>query len=133
MIQLTRLDGLRVLFVDDRRDARIVVEHILRDAGAQVTSLENGKQALDLFEACSPDQPHLFDVLVMDIAMPVLDGLTTTRRLRRKGFHMPILALTAGAMEEDRQECLQAGCDDYLSKPIDGERLVELIHRLAQN
>lgn len=130
-MELTRLDGLNVLFVDDRRDARFVVDHILRDAGADVTLLANGQEAVDLISNPSLESGR-FDVLVMDVNMPVLDGLTATRKIRSQGYRMPILALTTGAMEEDRLECLDAGCDEYLSKPIDGARLVELVHQLAQ-
>ena len=130
-MELTRLDGLRILFVDDRRDARFVVEHILRDAGADVTSRENGKQALECIVNSSQTSDIPFDVLVMDVNMPVMDGLTATRRLRRLGDQTPILALTSGAMEEDRRECLEAGCDEYLCKPINGERLVQLVSILA--
>ncbi|WP_437230234.1 response regulator [Planctomicrobium sp. SH661] len=129
-MELTRLDGLNVLFVDDRRDARFVVDHILRDAGAEVTLLENGQEAVELVN-CPPQLVSSFDVMVIDVNMPVLDGLSATRCIRRQGHRMPIIALTAGAMEEDRRECLAAGCDEYLSKPIDGERLVEMVHQLV--
>lgn len=131
-MELTRLDGLSVLFVDDRRDARFVVDHILRDAGAAVTLLANGQEAVDLVTKEASESSR-FDVVVMDVNMPVLDGLTATREIRSSGLKLPILALTAGAMEEDRRECLDAGCDEYLSKPIDGARLVELVHQLAQS
>jgi len=130
-MELTRLDGLNVLFVDDRRDARFVVDHILRDAGADVTLLANGQEAVDRVNSPPASHEH-FDVLVMDVNMPVLDGLMATRKIRSQGHRVPILALTTGAMEEDRRECLDAGCDEYLSKPIDGEKLIELIHQLAQ-
>jgi len=130
-MELTRLDGVNVLFVDDRRDARFVVDHILRDAGADVTLLANGQEAVELVNN-RPLATSGFDVLVMDVNMPVLDGLTATRQLRSQGHRVPILALTTGSMEEDRRECLEAGCDEFLSKPIDGERLVELVHQLAQ-
>jgi len=130
-MELTRLDGVNVLFVDDRRDARFVVDHILRDAGADVTLLANGQEAVELVNNQSLAATS-FDVLVMDVNMPILDGLTATRRLRSQGYRVPILALTTGSMEEDRRECLEAGCDEFLSKPIDGERLVELVHQLAQ-
>jgi len=130
-MELTRLDGLSVLFVDDRRDARFVVDHILRDAGADVTLLANGQEAVDRVNGLPFSKEH-FDVLVMDVNMPVLDGLTATRQIRSQGHRVPILALTTGSMEEDRLECMDAGCDEFLSKPIDGEKLVEVIRQLAQ-
>ncbi|HWL07190.1 MAG TPA: response regulator [Planctomicrobium sp.] len=128
----TRLDGLHVLFVDDRRDARFVVDHILRDAGAAVSLAEDGVQALSMIATTSEVDTRAYDVVVMDVAMPGLDGLSATRHLRQLGFHHPILALTAGNMELDRQECLEAGCDEYQSKPIDGFNLVNAIYRLSR-
>jgi CheY-like chemotaxis protein len=130
-MQQIRLDGVSVLFVDDRRDARFVVEHILRDAGAQVTALENGLQAIEAVESSTASRQASYDVVVMDVHMPVMDGLMATKRLRTGGYQAPILALTAGAMEQDRQECLEAGCNDYMAKPIDGERLVQRVRKLA--
>jgi CheY-like chemotaxis protein len=126
------LKGLNVLFADDRRDARFVVEHILRDAGATVMSVENGFQALAAVSSPESFASDPFDVVIMDVSMPIIDGLTATRQLRKTGHQVPIVALTAGAMEEDRQECLSAGYSDYLSKPIDGARLVQTVHRLAR-
>lgn len=130
-MNLPRLDGLHVLFVDDRRDARYVVDHLLRDAGARVTLLENGQQALEKVTAAPPGRSGAFDVVVLDMAMPVMDGLEATRILRQRGYDLPILALTAGVMEEDREECLAAGCDDYLRKPIDGIQLIQRVRTLA--
>lgn len=130
-MKVPRLDGLRVLFVDDRRDARFVVDHILRDAGAAVTLAENGQQAIEAITAAPPDSRNEFDVVVLDINMPVMDGLSATKQLREQGYCLPILALTAGILKDDRDDCLAAGCNDYLRKPIDGVRLVEVVRELA--
>ncbi len=132
-MEAVRLDGLSVLFVDDRRDARFVVDHILRDAGAVVTLAQNGQEALEMIESCCDGGgPRPYDVVVMDVNMPVLDGLTATRRLRKSGCKVPVLALTAGAMEHDRQECLDAGCNEHLPKPINGLGLVQTVRRLCE-
>jgi CheY-like chemotaxis protein/HPt (histidine-containing phosphotransfer) domain-containing protein/anti-sigma regulatory factor (Ser/Thr protein kinase) len=123
------LAGLRVLLVDDGLDnQRLISVHLTR-AGAQVDVLANGQLAIDrLTDASAP----AYDVVLMDMQMPVLDGYSATAELRALGFKRPIVALTAHAMEGDRIKCLQAGCDDYASKPIDSRRLAELVLSHAQ-
>ena len=87
---------------------------------------ENGQIALDL--ALTAQQVgNPFDVILMDMQMPVMDGYEATQNLREAGYKEPIIALTAHAMTEDRQKCIDAGCDDYITKPIDPKKLVGLI------
>ena len=125
------LKGGKVLLVDDRRDIRFVGQHFLEEAGAQVMTAEDGKQAIEFVEAqLATGRP--FDAIVMDVHMPVMDGMAAVRELRKQGCETPIVALTADAMVDDRQRCLAAGYDVYLTKPIDAAGLVTTVGRLLQ-
>jgi two-component system CheB/CheR fusion protein len=123
---LPDLTGLNVLVVDDRRDIRYLVESYLEEAGATVETGGDGHAALDYLQRSLPD------VLVLDMQMPRLDGYSTARELRQRGFKLPILALTASAMKYDRDLCLQAGCDSYLSKPVERGALLRQVDLLAR-
>ncbi len=117
----------RILLVEDGPDNQRLIAFVLRKAGAEVALAGDGHMALD--KVCgngTSDAP--FDLILMDMQMPVMDGYEATRQLRALGFRKPIIALTAHAMESDRQECIEAGCDDYMSKPIDREKLVALVN-----
>jgi PAS domain S-box-containing protein len=110
----TRLHG-RILLAEDGVDNQRLIAFHLRKAGATVEIAENGRRALDMLSA--PDAA--FDLLLTDMQMPEMDGYSLARTLRARGSQMPIVALTAHAMAEDRRKCTEAGCDDYASKPID--------------
>ncbi len=109
----------RVLLVDDGETNRRLIRRILERAGLDVTCAVNGKNALDILEHDS------FDLILMDMQMPVLDGYSATKAVRQRGITTPVLALTASAMKGDRERCLAAGCSDYLTKPIDIRMLLE--------
>jgi PAS domain S-box-containing protein len=122
----------RVLVVDDRRDIRLLIQHFLEEAGVEVTPAENGRNAIETIEeAHRQGQP--FDVIIMDMQMPVMDGYTATRELRGRGFKRPIIALTASAMKGEREDCLAVGCDDYLSKPVTQSDLVAAVARYSRD
>ncbi len=118
-----RLRG-RVLLAEDTRDNQVLISHMLRRLGTDVVLAENGRLAHDLaLAALSEGRP--FDLILMDMQMPVLDGNEATRMLRTAGYTAPIVALTANSMVSDRDLCLSFGCDDYVSKPVDRARLLE--------
>lgn len=122
--QVTSLSG-RILLAEDGADNQRLISFILRKAGASVISVTDGAQAIDAaLSAKRLNQP--FDLILMDMQMPELDGYTATTRLRAAGYDGPIIALTAHAMSEDRDRCLRAGCDEYATKPIDKPHLLEL-------
>ncbi|MBN2021348.1 MAG: response regulator [Pirellulales bacterium] len=118
---LVRLPGSRILLVEDGETNRKLIRVVLQRAGARVTCAENGQIGVELALRQS------FDLILMDMQMPVLDGYTATARLRRKGIGVPILALTAHAMKGDEEKCASAGCSGYLTKPVDPEVLVRAV------
>ncbi|MCC6669993.1 MAG: response regulator [Planctomycetes bacterium] len=116
----------RVLYAEDAPDNQRLVSSILRKAGLEVDIAENGRLAIERArQAVAEGKPY--DLILMDIQMPELDGCAATRWLRSNGFALPIVALTAHAMESDRERCMAAGCTDYATKPIGRERLVSLV------
>ncbi len=120
----------RVLLAEDGPDNQRLISFLLKKAGAEVALAENGQIACDLALAAR-DEGRPFDVILMDMQMPVLDGYDATAKLRDAGYSGPILALTANAMSTDRDKCLNAGCDDYVKKPIDHQRLLTLVDGYA--
>ena len=121
-----RVVPCRILLAEDLPDNRSLIGCLLHDAATEVSMAENGQIALEMALAAQ-QQGNPFDVILMDIQMPVMDGHEATRRLRAGGYKGPIIALTAFAMSEDCQKCIDAGCNDYLSKPIDPEKLIGLV------
>jgi PAS domain S-box-containing protein len=120
-----KLDG-RILLAEDGPDNQRLITHVLRKIGAQVTSAKNGEAAFQLAME-SMQVGHPFDAILMDMQMPVMDGYEATRQLRDAGYQGPIVALTAHAMSDDRQKCLDAGCSEYVTKPIDRANLLTVI------
>ena len=104
------------------------MKYFLESAGAKVTIAEDGRQAVDAAMR-RRQEGETFDLILMDMQMPIMTGHEAVRALRQEGFQTPIIALTADAMEGERQACLSSGCNEYVTKPIDGEDLVQLVAR----
>jgi two-component system sensor histidine kinase/response regulator len=120
---LAALRGARILLVEDNDINQRVASELLQDAGMVVEIAGNGQIALDMA------QTNRYDLVLMDMQMPVMDGLTATQELRKLygAAQLPIVAMTANAMQRDRERCLAAGMDDFLAKPIDPEQLTTMV------
>ncbi|MEJ8838443.1 hybrid sensor histidine kinase/response regulator [Ramlibacter sp. AN1133] len=116
-----RIPSARVLVVDDGPENRELLSLVLTEQGLWVDEAENGQVALDKLAAAS------YDLVLMDMQMPVMDGYAATRELRRRGLAMPVVALTAHAMKGYEEEVLQAGCTAYLTKPVDIDILLQQV------
>ncbi|NUN04538.1 MAG: response regulator [Bdellovibrio sp.] len=116
-----QLASRHILLIDDVEDNRLLIERMLSRRGAKLTLATNGQEGL------SKALNENYDIVLMDIQMPVMDGYTATKKLREAGYKKPIIALTAHAMKDDRERCLEAGCTDYLTKPVQVDTLVQTI------
>jgi signal transduction histidine kinase/ActR/RegA family two-component response regulator len=120
---------LRILLAEDNAINQKIASHVLEKQGHQVTVAANGRQAL-----ATLDQAH-FDVVLMDVQMPEMDGFETTAAIRARergtGVHLPIIAMTAHAMQGDRERCIAAGMDGYISKPLEVQELIELLEKFS--
>lgn len=117
-----RLSG-RVLVAEDALSNQLLIKILLNKLGLHVTTVENGRRAVE--EASQQS----FDMIFMDIQMPEIDGYEATRLIREKGITTPIIAVTANTSRSERDNCFQAGCDDYVPKPICNEVLIQAIHK----
>lgn len=115
----------RILVVEDHAINRKLVVRLLENLGYRVDVAVNGVEAVQLL----PEKDAPFDLVLMDVQMPEMDGFEATRRFREKGVNIPIIAMTANAMKGDREKCLAAGMNDYVAKPVQPSRLAETISK----
>jgi CheY-like chemotaxis protein len=120
--------GPRVLVADDNRDLQRIFAHQLVLLGLEVVGVANGRDAVDV-ALSALRSGHPFDLILMDLEMPILDGYQATRQVREGGHTGPILALTAHSADETRLDCLRLGCDDCLCKPFDLDQLRNVIRK----
>jgi signal transduction histidine kinase/CheY-like chemotaxis protein len=122
-----RINGC-VLLAEDGIDNQALIVAKLRETGLKIEIASNGQIACDMAMSAA-GRGASFDLILMDVQMPVMDGFTATLQLRSQGYRGPIIALTANAMERDRSKCLNAGCNDFVTKPIQMEKLFKAIGR----
>ncbi len=122
---------LRVLAAEDTRAIQFVLRRMIGQLVDFVEIVSNGQEAVErVMEAQASDTP--FDLVLMDIQMPKLNGIEATRQMRREGFKAPIVALTAGVMESERDACMTAGCTFFLAKPIDLHEVRRILADVAR-
>ncbi|MGX7948721.1 response regulator [Oleidesulfovibrio alaskensis] len=128
---IRQFDGMRALLVEDNIINRHVALDMLQDMGFSVVSAEHGEEALAVLDDVEPPSGPGFDVVFMDIQMPVMDGIEATRVIRQhpRWRHIPIIAMTAHVMSEDRDKALEAGMNDYVTKPVDRMMLLQVLQR----
>ena len=128
------IKGLHILLAEDNELNMEIAEFMLQNEGAEVTKAWNGQEAVELFRKSKPGE---FDVILMDIMMPVMNGYEATKKIRsldREDAKMiPIIAMTANAFTEDRLRAKEAGMDEHIAKPVDGKLLINIIYKLMKH
>jgi two-component system, sensor histidine kinase len=121
------LKGVRILVAEDSKDNQFLITILLRSEGAKIDVASDGIEAISKASSCS------YDIVLLDIQMPKMDGIEALHEIRREGFHGPIIALTAHAVREERERCLREGFDEHISKPIHKQELVDKIASLKDS
>ncbi len=117
--------SLNILVAEDDMAGYMLIEEILKNAGAEIVHAPNGREAVKLVSS------REFDLVLMDIRMPVMNGLEATRKIKSINPKLPVIAVTANALKDEQEDAFQAGCDYYLSKPLQSEKLFDLIKKFA--
>ena len=122
------IEGLSVLLVEDNELNMEIAKFIIENEGAKVTCATNGKEAVDIYK----NAPESFDIILMDIMMPEMDGYEATRMIRKMDVNIPIVAMTANAFMEDKIKAKKAGMNAHVSKPLDKDILIQVIVKLCK-
>lgn len=122
-----KLTGIKILVAEDEDTGFRVIERILNEYGINSIRATNGKEAVELVDS----NPNI-DIILMDIKMPVMNGIEAARMIKSKRPDLPIIANSAFAMPGDKQVFKDAGCEEFISKPIDAEQLISLIRKLVK-
>ena len=120
----SEFEGKKLLLVDDSEDNQDLIARFLDRTGVEIDLASNGRDGVQ--KALNND----YQAVLMDIQMPIMDGYQATARLRQAGYKQPIIALTAYALEDEREKCMRQGCNDHITKPIDRRRLIESLRRV---
>jgi CheY-like chemotaxis protein len=126
------LSSLKILLVDDSEFNRILIKEYLKNTSHIITEAENGREAVDISKTTT------FDVVLMDMQMPIMDGYMATKEIRNwekevTHNHTPIIAVTAYAMKDEQEKSLAVGCDQHISKPILKNSLIDLLESITRN
>jgi len=125
-VELARLDGVHLLLVEDTPSNQVIIMGVLEQAGAHVDVADNGAECLQRLR----DDSVSYDAVLMDVQMPVMDGFTATRKIRDElQLTVPIIAMTAGVLAFERQQCIDSGMDDFIGKPLDIPTMLKTISR----
>ena len=127
-LTIKALSGIHILVTEDNQDVRELLCEFLTEAGATIVCATNGREALNRVV----EESFAFDVILMDIRMPIMDGHTCMIELRKLGYSGPIVAITAHSMQSDIDECFAAGCSDYLTKPIQFDHMIKVLEKQVQ-
>jgi CheY-like chemotaxis protein len=123
------IEGRRILIVEDDVRNVFAVTSVLEPRGAVVQIARNGREAIEALEKSQQDSQRRIDLVLMDVMMPVMDGIAAMREIRKRAEwkKLPVIMLTAKAMKDDQEQCLAAGANDYMPKPLDVEKLLSLV------
>jgi two-component system, sensor histidine kinase and response regulator len=130
MLKSQRLAGVRILFAEDNEVNQLVMQAMLRPEGPELTTVADGRLAVEQIVARGP---AAFDIVLMDVQMPVMDGYEATRRIREISPDLPVIGQTAHVLQDAIQQCQEAGMVAHISKPIDRNDLVTVILRHARS